>query len=1321
MTQTASKAAAVSVNGAGSGQAPLVLVGAESGLTLIPQPTPLLRLNYFDGKFLRADDLSREQAYFRSLVELSNRAGGAGVVNGLDVTLAGGGAQLGLSPGLAIDPRGRVLFLPHDARVDLAEVIRRSRPPTGSGSGTAGVSGSPGFAECVEASVQPPVPETSFASDLYLIALVHAEALCGEEDVYGKLCEEACTTSTNRPYRLDGVAVLALPLLLDEAACTAPWLGRRHLRSRVASAYFADERERLGEEMSGARLKTRLWCVGAGAETGSLVPLAVVSVSGGAAQWLDEWTARRERMQTPPRRYWQWQMAMRPWPVFLAQVLQFQCQLADCAGEEPEGEDDPCAPQRTLLREAATLLESVERSLQRSTTDRTAVAGMTRLRAEITAALDQAQPAETGPRILIDRCGIVELPPAGYLPVVPGQVDVNTQVRRLLGEGVDLRFCVVRPDYVPHALEEAQHMDRICLLQGLANPGDRPEVDVLVPDGEELEGPRPRGMGFEVRVAFGPRAGEIVGGGEGGGGGEDGEGEEEGRSLAIQGAGRGETLETGGGAFHFAGTARVTLGRTSTNTLNTARRSFSSAGGEGAPEGAPEAAPLRAPDAERMLGWLFRRGGVFGQERGGVFAQERGGVYAYQDTGTQVREMSLAAWATVRSERDPFALKVGESGAVRGEVALAIMLSVQQSGTVATGTVAGAAATEVSLTGDLVCQQEAGNGSVMRGLFKGTFALRGSQDTEPEPARFVKVPVELRRGLLSSGGRSSTATLTLPNGLSLSFTTSWNGDPVLAQAQASMDMLLTAQEMLKREQQKQQPDPAKVSQLQETIRQIQSGQRPRLVQVAAATARENPAVVEPANSFHVRSIQALKMLETALDEPGFRDAGERLLFPPPPAGEEKVVRARRDWVLFHRRRRSSCDCCPPAAVAAPPRRYRVFHVEVPQDADLPDIRDVFTGAKPVDPDEMPPIDVLEAFPLFRGGTSELMTPRGDLLQAWQAAQPAAELVYGAVAGAGAGAGDPDALLDARLDRVAAVFDDVTPAPALALDVLAEPPDFLDASGVDGVMAFVTRPVQNTCVRVIQLGDQGTMNFAIQQLEAGTLAQHLGNFPPERDLGVVSFLGKSTTVALDSLQPVKTKWDAEWNGLPVGRALIVVPEQGGSASVAGPQGGAIAQALGGTLTEGTRTSAESVFGACQALLLLEPASAPALESHHVFQAASQEHLRGMLSAMNTGVTGAELSRFGQPLGDVQFVQGTAQAEPSSLAAVKSAFGTVSNPAEIALVTPAAATPAQVQQANAIRAALGIAGTVQQQVRSASTNAAVYAGAPAVTIVAHFVPG
>src|SRR5829696_1196234 len=53
----------------------------------------------------------------------------------------------------------------------------------------------------------------------------------------------------------------------------------------------------------------------------------------------------------------------------------------------------------------------------------------------------------------------------------------------MFGAGVDLRFCAVRADYVPEALQEAQHLERISLTRGLDDPAALEEVDVLVPGG----------------------------------------------------------------------------------------------------------------------------------------------------------------------------------------------------------------------------------------------------------------------------------------------------------------------------------------------------------------------------------------------------------------------------------------------------------------------------------------------------------------------------------------------------------------------------------------------------------------------------------------------------------------------------------------------------------------------------------------------------------------------------------------------------------------------------------------------------------------------
>ena len=198
----------------------------------------------------------------------------------------------------------------------------------------------------------PPINTTN-PSDLYLIIICPAEALCGEEDVYGKLCEEACATSSDRPFAVEGVIVRAVPLVLQTPlphSKTVAIATKKHLRSRVASAYFEDERQQIASMISKFGLAQQVWCLGADAASGACLPIGVIARAGATTVFLDPWIARRERMDSSPRRYWQWRMMMRPWDVFLAQILQFQCQLRDLFGGDftPEGQD-PYGDAQTVL------------------------------------------------------------------------------------------------------------------------------------------------------------------------------------------------------------------------------------------------------------------------------------------------------------------------------------------------------------------------------------------------------------------------------------------------------------------------------------------------------------------------------------------------------------------------------------------------------------------------------------------------------------------------------------------------------------------------------------------------------------------------------------------------------------------------------------------------------------------------------------------------------------------------------------------------------------------------------------------------------------
>lgn len=540
---------------------PLLLAGPKNGVTVIPSPTPLTRLHYFDGKFLRARDLELEQKYLRQLVALSNQAGGSGVVHGFDLDLAGNALELG--PGLAIDGQGRVLLLPESRSLDVAALLEASRLRYAD-SLPAPLPFPGGFGCCESAQGEPGT--VAEGATFYLISICHAEALCGEEDVYGKLCAPACAGSTARPYTLEGVAVRALPLELASVLPSSPAspvpLTGKHLRSRVASAYFADERKRVASLISEGGLKSAVWCHGAAADAAGCVPLGLLARAGSVTLFLDGWTVRRERIEAPPRRYWAAAMAMRPWDVFLAQVLQFQCQLACCIAKlPPEQPGDPCDEARELLRQTAEQLALLIRGAS-PPAGGSVLAGagaqpakldyqrLEEIRGRLADASITAAAPATERRLL--HCGIVELPSAGYLPIaVQSQLTVNQQVFAMMGESVDLRFCVVRPDFVPHAFEEAQHMERISLLRGYDQPDDKPRVDILVPDGEleERRGEVPGdGYVFELELARGILDGfaEMANFPDGGGGSFE-------EDIAVRGAARGATTAGGGLAFFFAG------------------------------------------------------------------------------------------------------------------------------------------------------------------------------------------------------------------------------------------------------------------------------------------------------------------------------------------------------------------------------------------------------------------------------------------------------------------------------------------------------------------------------------------------------------------------------------------------------------------------------------------------------------------------------------------------------------------------------------------------------------------------------------------------
>lgn len=79
----------------------------------------LTRTNYFDGRLLKAEDLTRDQIYLDERLREVGRVLGGGVVNGLKLSFNRYNGLLTLNPGKAVTAAGRVLELGTDLIVNL--------------------------------------------------------------------------------------------------------------------------------------------------------------------------------------------------------------------------------------------------------------------------------------------------------------------------------------------------------------------------------------------------------------------------------------------------------------------------------------------------------------------------------------------------------------------------------------------------------------------------------------------------------------------------------------------------------------------------------------------------------------------------------------------------------------------------------------------------------------------------------------------------------------------------------------------------------------------------------------------------------------------------------------------------------------------------------------------------------------------------------------------------------------------------------------------------------------------------------------------------
>ncbi len=436
---------------------------STSKSTTKPEPTALSsgsddvvggafeRLNPVDGLFLRADHLNKMQQYTADLAAAVGAGLGPGVAYGFKCTLSEQNDAVQVTGGLAF-AKGRPLRSTQMASFSLKELSHK-------------------------------------ATDFWVVEIVSASWLFGSEPVYGGLCEDPCGKGSGiRPYATEGIE---LRLRHETFPGGGDGLQKLH-RNRLASYYFERERRYGGESAPSPNAPWLLpvdghinpivdhpWSDGTGSWDDDAVPLGVVWNDGEKWQ-LDVWTARRDLGDPTPAAAWQWRLGWRPRSVFVAQVLQFQAQLADL----PVGERiEPSANQQ----KAVECLEAIKK----------------RARAErmIADLADCARLISQGEFVSLADLGFDELPPAGYLPFhVSSSIEEMQQAAdELFGPKVVVVARECRADYVAHAVEEAQHMDRIPLNHPL---GPEPVVDLLIPRADLVDLKATDGIDSYGWVAF---------------------------------------------------------------------------------------------------------------------------------------------------------------------------------------------------------------------------------------------------------------------------------------------------------------------------------------------------------------------------------------------------------------------------------------------------------------------------------------------------------------------------------------------------------------------------------------------------------------------------------------------------------------------------------------------------------------------------------------------------------------------------------------------------------------------------------------------------
>ncbi|MEX0268918.1 hypothetical protein AB3R30_07240 [Leptolyngbyaceae cyanobacterium UHCC 1019] len=202
---------------------------------------------YQDGRFLTADDLTRDQTYFLTRQADLSRAGGFGVVQGLMVS-SDTATSVRITAGHGVTPSGELVILPESRFISLTDAARMQRLDAAFG-----------------LSRLPNEPARSL-SGMFVIALRPVEYTADPIATYPTSITGQRTVQDG--YIIEAAAVTLIPYAALGGA------DPRLTRAQVAREIFAER------STKGMR--------------DDLLPLAMVSLRRGVVDWVDPFLVRRE-------------------------------------------------------------------------------------------------------------------------------------------------------------------------------------------------------------------------------------------------------------------------------------------------------------------------------------------------------------------------------------------------------------------------------------------------------------------------------------------------------------------------------------------------------------------------------------------------------------------------------------------------------------------------------------------------------------------------------------------------------------------------------------------------------------------------------------------------------------------------------------------------------------------------------------------------------------------------------------------------------------------------------------------------------------------